>query len=61
MHGFRDNLLQRVAADFDGGGDVYVTQNDAAEDGAVRVRVFGHQHDTNSRLLPRRVVFKPGL
>src|SRR5205085_9503112 len=40
---------------------VYVTQDDAAEDGAVGVGVFGHQHQADGRLWPRRVVFKPGL
>src|SRR5206468_1712552 len=45
VHGFGDDLLAGVFAGLDGRCDVDVTQDDSAENGAVCVSVFGHEHD----------------
>ncbi len=50
VHGFGDDFLGRMFADFNGGGNIYITENHAAENRAVRIRVFRHEDDANRRV-----------
>jgi hypothetical protein len=50
VHGLGDYALERMLADFDSGGYVYVTQDHAAKYRAVRVGVFRHQRCPDGRV-----------
>ena len=55
VHCFGDDFLERVLADFHCCREVDIAEDDSAEYGPLRVRVFRHQHHANGRLCGRLV------
>src|SRR5882672_8893788 len=55
VHRYRQHETAALPARFDGAGLVDVAEDDAAEDGAVRVRIARHHQHPDGRLVPARL------
>src|SRR4029077_16621735 len=57
VHGYGDHHFEALTAGLDGPGLVDVGEDDAAEDGALRVGIARHHQHTDRGLIPLRAGF----